>query len=80
MNKKTIQIQAEDVKRLATAINRKVKEVSDKDETNMETLRELMLYTMELLSDTHDMRANLSEWIEKEENKSTNTKHINNSI
>ena len=65
MNKETLKIQAEDVSKLATDINKKVKEVSGNDETNIETLRELLLQTMEFLSDAHDMRANLSEWIFK---------------
>ena len=77
MNKETLKIQAEDVSKLATAINRKVKEVSGKDTVDTETLRELMLQIMELLSDAHDMRANLSEWIDKDGN---NTKHINITI
>ena len=77
MNKETLKIQAEDVSKLATDINKKVKEVSGNDETNIETLRELLLQTMEFLSDAHDMRANLSEWIEKERN-NTNTQNTQN--
>ena len=81
MNKETLKIQAEDVSKLATAINKKVKEVSGNDETNIETLRELLLQTMEFLSDAHDMRANLSEWIEKERTiqNNENTQNAQNS-
>tara|TARA_R110000824_G_scaffold88469_4_gene217483 strand:- start:1834 stop:2106 length:273 start_codon:yes stop_codon:yes gene_type:complete len=78
MNKETLKIQAEDVSKLATDINKKVKEVSGNDETNIETLRELLLQTMEFLSDAHDMRANLSEWIEKERTIQNNENTQNN--